>query len=54
MPNHVTLRRSLTALSVVALGACATTAAAQTMAAVAPGGKLSSCPADSVVAIGQK
>ena len=44
-------RRSLAALSLVALGACATTGAAQTMAAVAPGGRLAACAADSVVAI---
>jgi len=51
MPNRMTLRPALSALSLVALGACATTTAAQTMAAVAPGGKLAACPADSVVAI---
>ncbi|MFL5562728.1 MAG: metallophosphoesterase family protein [Gemmatimonadaceae bacterium] len=50
MPNRASLRRSLVILSLAALGG-GNAAQAQTMAAVAPAGKLAACPADSVVAI---
>jgi hypothetical protein len=51
MPNRVTCRTVFLAPVVLALGAWTTTAGAQAMAAVAPGGKLAACPADSVVPI---
>ena len=51
MPNRMTSRLPGVALVVVALGAGGRTAAAQAMAAIAPGGKLAACPADSVVPI---
>ena len=51
MPNRVSSRLSNLALALVALGTGAPAAAAQTMAAVAPGRKLAACPADSVVPI---
>lgn len=51
MPNRLTTRCSLLALAVLTLGASPATGDAQAMAAVAPGGKLAACPADSVVPI---